>query len=582
MRIAASLLATGLVLIAPAAAQGAVTCTLSGDVVNVDLTSPADSVRLAVAGQGIGVTEGDGTPVNCTGGTPLLDQVNTVDIDDTASAAMNPFVDIERITIVEPEEFAPGANQMEVTPEIEFDVTGTSSFGVRTHLELRGEDDDESYLFGADGLDVNPTAAGSDVDIEVSQIARLEADGGAGDDSLRGTGGSVTGGATTEQLVLAGGEGADILEGGAGEFSFLSGDAGDDSLTGVPGEAATAEYEGAPAGVTVDLTSTGPQSTGGAGTDTLSNINSLGGSTHNDVLRGDDQANSISGDDGDDVVEGRGGPDQLLGHDGADPAGQDTVSYETAPAGVQVTLATANQQETGGAGADSLQAFDHLRGSQHADQLTGSAEGNVLEGLGGSDAISAGAGPDTVLIRDGGPDTANCGSEQDSVTADQQGVDTIDPDCELLAFAASPLPPPPVDSIAARATGLRLGPSTFAALDRGASIAQARRGTTARYRLSEAATMRFTVERRQPGRRVGRRCARPTPRNRNRRRCNRFVRQRGSFTHRGAAGANSFRFSGRLRNRKLRPGRYRLVGVPTDAAGNVGVPVRASFRIVRR
>ena len=54
----------------------------------------------------------------------------------------------------------------------------------------------------------------------------------------------------------------------------------------------------------------------------------------------------------------------------------------------------------------------------------------------------------------------------------------------------------------------------------------------------------------------------------------------GSFTHRGVAGRNSFRFTGRLAGRKLTPGSYRLVAVAKDAAGNASLPKRASFRVV--
>ena len=84
------------------------------------------------------------------------------------------------------------------------------------------------------------------------------------------------------------------------------------------------------------------------------------------------------------------------------------------------------------------------------------------------------------------------------------------------------------------------------------------------YRLSEPATMRFRIQR-------CRRVKRKT-------RCRTL---RGSFTHSGKAGANRFRFTGFLRNRALRPGRYRLVGTPTDLAKNKGKSVRASFRIKR-
>ena len=125
--------------------------------------------------------------------------------------------------------------------------------------------------------------------------------------------------------------------------------------------------------------------------------------------------------------------------------------------------------------------------------------------------------------------------------------------------------------------------STFAAAPRGGSIAQRRVpiGATVSYRLSEAATVRFTVERQSAGRRVRRRCVKPNRGNRRRPPCTRYVRVRGSFVHPGRAGPNSFRFTGRVGGRKLAPARYRLVAIGRDAAGNASAAKRASFRIVR-
>ena len=132
-------------------------------------------------------------------------------------------------------------------------------------------------------------------------------------------------------------------------------------------------------------------------------------------------------------------------------------------------------------------------------------------------------------------------------------------------------------------TGFRVVPSAFAPLRSGNSIVSQRsRGATVRYTLSEAARVRLSVERRTIGRRVGRRCVKTTRRNRSRRRCIRFVTVRGSFTHAGAAGPNRFRFSGRVRRRALRRGRYRLVARAVDPAGNRSRVRRAGFRIVRR
>ena len=56
---------------------------------------------------------------------------------------------------------------------------------------------------------------------------------------------------------------------------------------------------------------------------------------------------------------------------------------------------------------------------------------------------------------------------------------------------------------------------------------------------------------------------------------------RGSFTHRGATGANSFKFTGRVGGKTLAPGSYRLNALPVDAARNVGRLARALFKVKR-
>lgn len=78
------------------------------------------------------------------------------------------------------------------------------------------------------------------------------------------------------------------------------------------------------------------------------------------------------------------------------------------------------------------------------------------------------------------------------------------------------------------------------------------------YRLSERATVRFTLFRR-----VGRRW-------------DRF----GSFSDAGVAGPNRVKLPRRVGGRRVRPGRYRLFAVPKDAAGNKGARVRRRFRVL--
>ena len=106
-------------------------------------------------------------------------------------------------------------------------------------------------------------------------------------------------------------------------------------------------------------------------------------------------------------------------------------------------------------------------------------------------------------------------------------------------------------------------------------------GTTLRVALSEAARVKFAVERRAAGRRVRGRCVKPRRGNRGRRRCSRWVRLRGTFTVPGVAGTNTVTFRGRLRGRKLGAGRYRISARAQDGAANRSGLRRARFRIVR-
>jgi hypothetical protein len=126
--------------------------------------------------------------------------------------------------------------------------------------------------------------------------------------------------------------------------------------------------------------------------------------------------------------------------------------------------------------------------------------------------------------------------------------------------------PPAAPAISA----LSVSPRTF----------KAKRGTRFRYTLSEAARVSFTIARRTTGRVVGSSCRKTIRANRKNRHCARFVRV-GSLTQAGRAGANTKRFFGRLRGRRVAPGSYRATLVATDAAGSRSRPARVGFRVAR-
>ncbi len=117
-----------------------------------------------------------------------------------------------------------------------------------------------------------------------------------------------------------------------------------------------------------------------------------------------------------------------------------------------------------------------------------------------------------------------------------------------------------------------------------ATVAGRRRtpvGTRFRWRLSEAATVSLRIERKLAGRRSGRRCVKPTKRNRRARKCTRWSRA-GTLTRTAAVGNGGTAFSGRIGRRKLAAGSYRAVVSAKDAAGNSSRSRTIAFKIVRR
>jgi hypothetical protein len=109
-------------------------------------------------------------------------------------------------------------------------------------------------------------------------------------------------------------------------------------------------------------------------------------------------------------------------------------------------------------------------------------------------------------------------------------------------------------------------------------------GTTIRYTLSEAAKVTLRFERKLAGRRVKkgkkRICAKPTRKNRKKRRCTRYKRA-GTVRATGKAGANTTPFTGRFKGKALKRGRYRATIVATDVQGAKSKPKRLNLRIVK-
>jgi hypothetical protein len=108
-----------------------------------------------------------------------------------------------------------------------------------------------------------------------------------------------------------------------------------------------------------------------------------------------------------------------------------------------------------------------------------------------------------------------------------------------------------------------------------------RRGSAFRYKLSEKATVVITIERPRPGRKLGKKCKKATPKLKKKKRCTLFKRA-GTLTRKNQnKGKNTTKFSGRIGKRALRPGSYRATIEATDATGNRSTVKKVGFKIVR-
>ncbi len=225
------------------------------------------------------------------------------------------------------------------------------------------------WVSAGDGDDVLTGGNGND---EMQGGAGTETiSGGAGDDRLQG---DELNWYNAEYTTIVAGN--DSLSGGDGN-DLLKADRGDDTLNGGAG-IDTADFEHAMSGISVVLDDFGAATVvdsalNGLGTDTLIDIENLAGTRFADTLTGNIHDN---------FIDGRGAETGVDTLDGGD--GFDTVSFQFQQA-VTIQL-----------GSPNLLNFEAVQGSQQGDSLTGDANDNSFEGMGGSDSIDGGAGIDTV------------------------------------------------------------------------------------------------------------------------------------------------------------------------------------------
>ena len=322
-----------------------------------------------------------------------------------------------------------GSNYMDV---LKGDSGANILQGLDGDDELRGNDGNDVLEGGAgadrlnggagvDAVSYRDSDEGVTVDLEegTGEGGHAEGDVITGIENVLGSGydDRITGDDTANQLEggdgddqLRGGGGADRLEGGDGDDD-LQGGGGADRLDGGEGTD-WVKYWRSDTGVTVNLEE-GSGAGGDAEGDVMMDIEHVMGTSHNDVLIGDNGHNYLDGLDGNDELRGNDGDDWLTGRVGADRldggGGIDWVSYWSSDAGVTVNLEDGTA-EGGHAGGDVIINVENIQGSDHGDVLVGDNGVNNLRGHdgddeirgnGGDDWLSGGAGADIFIFETG-------------------------------------------------------------------------------------------------------------------------------------------------------------------------------------
>jgi len=304
--------------------------------------------------------------------------------------------------------------------------------------------------------------------------------------SLDGRGGndSLTGANDVESVELFGRDGNDTLIGGTGGAYFEAGTGDDEIIGGTAAEGFyllsyfwDAESDNSSNGISVTFSSerAGTVTDHSAGTDIFAGIDRIEGTMNADTFVGTEGFQDFRVQGGNDTIDGGADDDRIdysRVRDGFGPV-----------SGVTVDLAVGTAIDAYG-DTDTLISIERIRGTDFADQVSGSAaserfEGrdgdDVLTGLGGddrlegqegADTLDGGAGNDT-LTGGAGADVfvVGAGNEQILITDFELGVDTLD----LTAFSRSAA----LSALASAAEG-----SAVLALDDGTVITVEGNGVT--------------------------------------------------------------------------------------------------------
>jgi streptogramin lyase len=150
----------------------------------------------------------------------------------------------------------------------------------------------------------------------------------------------------------------------------------------------------------------------------------------------------------------------------------------------------------------------------------------------------------------------------------------------------TPPPVPPVDTSVPQVSDVLVKPDRFIAGPTPTAVAAAKKkpargpvGTTISFMVTKDATATLSIEQALPGRKTRTSCRRPTRANPKAKKCTRY-KVRGTLTRTALKGQNAVPFSGRIGQKRLPPGKYRVGVSATDSLGQSGLPQYASFTIL--
>ena len=262
--------------------------------------------------------------------------------------------------------------------------------------------DANNTLDGGAGNDTMTGGAGSDIYYVRNagdQVIETDATAAGGNDYVLSTISAYTLPVNVERgriassgtANLTGNSLNNVLYAGRGN-NLLSGGTGTDTVSYSYGTSGTV-------GVTVNLSLTTAQATGGSGNDTLISIESLIGSSAADALTGNSGNNVLSGGAGNDTLNGGAGNDILLGGAGND-------LYFVSDTGDRVFETTTTSSGLDAGGTDLVRSSVSWTLGDYIENLyltgsgaingTGNSLNNLVYASSGNNVLSGGAGTDTL------------------------------------------------------------------------------------------------------------------------------------------------------------------------------------------